>query len=321
MILVVSSEKDEHATRVLAELRGLGEDAVLLDLSAFPQQTSLTLGYGSAGNSGAVAGWEALLANGHGSPKALHRAKAAWWRRPQTFEPHPEIVDPDHRSFVFAESQEAFQGLWQALDVFWINHPRRDEQAHRKVHQLRLAQKLGLPIPETCITSDPQAARRFLDRRGPDNTIFKAFSATYRHWRETRLLRREELEALEKVRYAPVIFQEYIDAAYDLRVTVVGEEMFPSAIYSQETSYKVDFRMDFASARCEAAELPEATRRGLRQLMDELGLVYGAIDLRVRPDGEHVFLEINPAGQWLFLEQRTGQPITATLTRELASAG
>jgi len=75
--------------------------------------------------------------------------------------------------------------------------------------------------------------------------------------------------------------------------------------------------MDIAHARIEAVCLPPAVEAQLRQLMARLGLVYGAIDMRLTPDDRYVFLEINPAGQWLFVEQRSMQPITATLAAML----
>ncbi len=242
-----------------------------------------------------------------------------WWRRPQGFAIHPEVADPDHYAFAQAESTEAFTGLWLAAPVFWINHPTRDSEAGRKAYQLRLASEIGLEIPETLITSNAADVCAFIQRQGPERTVYKAFSATASHWRETRLLKPEEMALLDNVRFAPVIFQEYVPADVDLRVTVVGEDVFPAAIHSQQTAYKHDFRMDMATARVEACTLPESVQRMLLELMRRLGLVYGAIDMRRTPEGRHVFLEINPAGQWLFVEDRTGQPITEALCSVIAA--
>ncbi|MBI3370069.1 MAG: alpha-L-glutamate ligase, partial [Burkholderiales bacterium] len=98
---------------------------------------------------------------------------------------------------------------------------------------------------------------------------------------------------------------------------VVGDKVFPAAIHSQSTAYKVDFRMDIGQARIEPAELPADVQEKLFALMKRLGLVYGAIDMRRRPDGSHVFLEVNPAGQWLFVERASGQPITQAMAELL----
>jgi len=124
------------------------------------------------------------------------------------------------------------------------------------------------------------------------------------------LLKSEEIELIDSVKYAPVIFQEYISAAADLRITMVGKDIFAAAINSQETHYKVDFRMAMDVAEMKSFELPENLQSLLHKYMRRLGLVYGAIDMRLTEDGEFVFLEINPSGQWLFVEQRTGMPIT-----------
>jgi glutathione synthase/RimK-type ligase-like ATP-grasp enzyme len=94
---------------------------------------------------------------------------------------------------------------------------------------------------------------------------------------------------------------------------VVGERLFATAITPPPGGYEIDYRMDLVGARFEPAELGGETERGIRVLMRELGLVYGAIDLRRTPGGAEVFLEINPAGEWRFIEERTGQPITAAV--------
>ena len=158
-----------------------------------------------------------------------------------------------------------------------------------------------------------------MDARGYRGVVYKAFSAMETEWRETRILRQEELALLDHARDAPVIFQEYIEALYDLRVTIVGEEVFSAAIHSQQTAYAVDFRMDMENAAIEAMLLPAEVEDAIRSLVDRLGLVYGAIDMRRTPDDQYVFLEINPAGQWLFVEQKTGQPIAAALAELLVA--
>ena len=145
------------------------------------------------------------------------------------------------------------------------------------------------------------------------DVIYKAFSGTEEEWRETRRLKDDEVSLIDNVKYAPVIFQEYIPGGIDLRITVIGERFFTGAIYSENTSYNVDFRMVMDEARMEPFELPPEVRSGLLRLMEQLGLHYGAIDMRLAPDGEFVFLEINPSGQWLFVEYGTGLPITDAL--------
>ena len=311
-VLILALSDDEHAGAVAREIDCLGGEAEIVDLSAFPQQLLLSMRYDCCGG-------RTFALDLPSGRRDVCDFGSVWWRRPQVPLVSSDITRPAHRLFAVNEAQEALYGLWHTLDAFWVNDPTRDLVAHRKPFQLLMAQDVGLRIPVTLITNDPAEARSFVDARGYRGVVYKAFSATETEWRETRLLRREELPLLDHVRYAPVIFQEYIEALYDLRVTVVGDEVLAAAIHSQETAYSVDFRMDIENAEVEAVSLPSEVEGAVRSLMARLGLVYGAIDMRRTPDDRYVFLEINPAGQWLFVEQRSGQPIASALAELLVT--
>lgn len=309
MILIISTPRDEHAMAVQVELTRLGARSHLLDLSGFPQRLGLSMRYDSNGGSFAFGCDESSL--------DLEDCGAIWWRRPQSPDISPNIPRTSHRQFAFNESVEALQGLWHALQPFWINDPAKDHVAQRKAYQLRVAQDVGLTVPVTLITNCSAAAKEFVSRHGRNRVIYKSFSALEHEWRETRLLAENEVQLLDNVQYAPVIFQEYVEATVDLRVTVVGEQIFAAAIHSQDTSYKVDCRIDISNARIEAVDLPGEVQDRLHALMKELGLVYGAIDMRRTPDGRYIFLEINPSGQWLFIEHYSKQPITQAMAQKL----
>jgi glutathione synthase/RimK-type ligase-like ATP-grasp enzyme len=306
VILVVSHPGDPHATHVIDVLRAGGHEVLLLDLSALPGRAALTIDYADPRRPALE------YRPADGPPVDLRNVHAVWWRRPQVADVSG-VIDFDTRMFTANEWNEAINGLWLLLEVPWCNPPGPDEIAGRKAWQLRVASEIGLTVPRTLITSDPIAARTFIEGRGDGRTIFKTFSATHQVWRETRLVREAEMEMLDAVRVAPVIFQEYIEAEADLRVTVVGDRIFPAAIDARATDYPVDFRMSLGQASTTATDLPADVVARLRALMDRLGLVYGAIDLRRTPAGDHVFLEVNTAGEFLFIEQRTGQPITQAL--------
>jgi glutathione synthase/RimK-type ligase-like ATP-grasp enzyme len=309
-ILIIAQEQDAHARAVAEQIRSLETEVVIADLSRFPQQSQLNIHYGCCGE-------RSFALTFDGRTHDLRDFGSIWWRRPQHPQVSDELSDGTHRLFATNECAEALAGLWHAVDAFWVNDPAKDHVAHRKVTQLRVAQQCGFRLPDTLITNDPAQARIFIDRRGYSEVIYKAFSALEDAWRETRLLKPNEIALLDHVKYAPVIFQEYIEAVYDVRITMVGTSIFAAAIHSQQTSYPVDFRMDMGTAAIEPVELPVDLENRLHHFMRQLGLQYGAVDMRLRPDGEHVFLEINPAGQWLFVEQATRQPIAATLARLL----
>ncbi len=312
MIAVVSYPDDPHAQAVMSHLRDAGAPAVLLDLADLPERATLTMRYENGGR-------PRLEYRREGEPTLdLQSVRTVWWRRPRVPEP-ASITDPEALLFAANEWQEAINGLWQLLDARWVNHPIRDEVAARKALQLRVAAEVGLTVPRTLVTSDPDEARTFIDGRGDAATVFKTFSCTHEIWRETRLIRADELPLLDTVRLAPVIFQEYVPAGVDLRITIVGGRLFAAAIHSQETDYEVDFRMSLGQAEVEATTLPAEVEEGLLALMGRLGLLYGAVDMRRTPTGEYVFFEVNTAGEFLFVEELTGQPIARNLAELLAS--
>jgi MvdD pre-ATP grasp domain/RimK-like ATP-grasp domain len=310
VILAISHAADLHATEVLRRLAATGASAVLFDTAQIPREARVVL------EPAVLTGWTASV-NTNGANLDLNAVRSVWWRRPQPFTFDPAMSNRDDLNFAHAETHAALMGLWSCLDATWLNDPDRDQRAGRKAWQLKVATDVGLRVPRTCVTNDPARARAFVEQEGERGTIYKAFSGTERTWRETRILRQGEGALLGSVRFAPVIFQEYIAAAFDLRITIVGSAIFAAAIHSQATSYPVDFRMAMHEAVVEAHALPDAVSQGLLRLMARLGLVYGAIDMRLTPDGEYVFLEVNPAGQWLFVEQRTGQPIAQAVADQL----
>ncbi|MBA2706698.1 MAG: alpha-L-glutamate ligase [Gemmatimonadaceae bacterium] len=309
MILIISSLNDGHAVEVSNRLGNLGAEHRLLDLSRFPQKADLGIEFGAGG--------KFLEIVDGGDTIDLSRCGVVWWRRPQPFALHDEITATLDRNFAYTEWQAALSGLWLSLDAFWMNHPTREDEASRKVHQLHLAREIGLRIPDTCVTSSPSRAAHFIEKFGGGNVIYKAFSGTEEEWRETRRLKDSEVALIDSVRFAPVIFQEYIPGGVDLRITVIGDQFFTGAIYSEDTSYNVDFRMVMDEVRMESFDLPGEIKFRLLELMGRLGLCYGAIDMRLDPEGEFVFLEINPSGQWLFVEYGTGLPISDALARFL----
>lgn len=311
MILILSNEADIHASLVRDVIRERGAPVEILDTSDFPVRTRMVLEPG--GTPGR------RLMHTPGGTIDLSQVRAVWWRRPQPYGLHENLTDPVMEKFTLHEIDEAIEGLYLTLNAEWMNIPAKDACAARKIWQLDVARDVGLVTPRTLITNDPDAARAFAKAEGVTRTIYKPFQGIEEAWRETRLLKPEEMEQMDAVKYAPVIFQECIEAEADLRVTVVGDQIFPAAIDSTSAEYKVDFRME-KNMRITPTTLRPETEAGIRALMHRMGLTYGAIDFRRRPNGEDVFLEINPAGQWLFVEDATQQPITEAIADWLISA-
>lgn len=305
MILIIAPPGDDHAREVITRWPSAVQRPLVLDTARYPLALPVRHRFGGG------AGPSATLAV-DGREVDLAAIGAVWWRRPGAFTLDPEL-DADVRTFAYSECTEAISGLWASLDARWINPVAADEAAHHKPYNLAVAARTGLKVPRTLMTNDPAAARDFVEEVGLGQVVHKTFLATKEHWRETRLLREEELALLDHLRHAPAIFQERIAAVADVRVTVVGDEIFATEITTAPGTYELDYRMALGAAQVRATSVSEETERLLRVFMRELGLVYGAIDLLRCRDGAEVFLEINPAGEWLFAERRTGQAISAAM--------
>jgi glutathione synthase/RimK-type ligase-like ATP-grasp enzyme len=134
------------------------------------------------------------------------------------------------------------------------------------------------------------------------------------------LVRRRDLKDLHTLRWSPVILQEYVPKHVELRVTVVGSEIFPAEIESQASSRSRDDwrRYDLARTPYRRHTLPADVAERLHAVVRAFGLCYGAIDLVLTPDGRYVFLEINGNGQWLWIEELTQMPIADAIASLLA---
>ena len=312
MIGVVSHEDDLHAQHVRGLLDSRGIEHVLIDTGALPGRAAVT----STQEAGR---WSATWDDPATGTVVATDLRVMWWRRPQPFTVPGEVSDPQDRHFALGECAAFVAGLWTCLDAVWVNDPDRDEAASRKMSQLKLAAALGFTVPATCMTSDPARAREFIaaQHAAGAGVVFKPFSGTEATWRETRPVREEDLALLAGLRHAPVIFQEYVPGGVDIRATVVGDQVFAASTRAARDGYEYDFRLD-GDAAWYPYILPDGVRSGLLRMCRRMGIWYGAADLRLAPGGEHVFLEINPAGQWLFTELPTGLPISAALADLLA---
>ncbi|NQX26479.1 alpha-L-glutamate ligase [Microbacteriaceae bacterium VKM Ac-2854] len=313
MILVVSYPEEDHTAAVVDLLRADGHEVELLDAAQLPTTDSIELEYG-------VDGCAHRLRIGTDGPDRvvdLDAARAGWWRRIRALAPHPSITDPAAAGFAVGETVEVFEGLIGSLNLDWINDPVRDREAHHKPLQWTVAHGLGFDLPRTLVTSSPERARDFVAELGVGQVIAKPFLERVDAWRETRILDHNDVERLDQVRLAPTLLQEYVPGV-DLRVTVVGHHVYATEIDASATSYPADMRMVLGEAEVHPVLLPEALVTRIRALLSRLGLVYGAVDLRRTPDGGYRFFEVNPAGLWLFAQQRSGWPITEAVAGELA---
>ncbi len=202
----------------------------------------------------------------------------------------------------------------------WVNHPSANARAAYKPHQLAAATRCGLTVPRTLITNDPQVARRFA-ASCPDGAVYKTLDGApavdgWTHF--TTPVTADQIT--DGVAATAHLFQERVPKAFEVRLTVVGEEFFAARIDAHSDITRQDWRRDYDALTFAPIQTPTQVRANVARLMAQLDLHYGALDLIVTPDGEWVFLEVNPNGQFGFAEQRAGLPIASAIADHLMDA-
>ncbi|MGW6194820.1 ATP-grasp ribosomal peptide maturase [Kribbella sp. NPDC055110] len=307
-VLVLTGRDDLTADAVIDELTRRDASVVRYDTSDFPQSSRIAATLGAQG-------WEGHLTADRSVDLAV--VSAVWWRRPAEFSV-PTAWPDEARAFAVSEARVGVLGVLGSLPVRWINHPAKDSAANYKPVQLAVAARAGLDVPRTVITSDPDHARDFI---GPGETIYKGLSggvltAERRHrYLPTTVLRADEIDA--SVTGTAHLFQERVPKRCEVRLTVIGQRMFPVAIHAESAAARLDWRTDYPSLTYGPIELPVQVEKGVRLLMDELGLYFGALDFAVTPDGRWVFFEVNPNGQWHWLAVKAGVPMIEAIADAL----
>lgn len=318
VLVITHANDDDHTKTVLEHLDGLDQRYCRFDTEKFPIETSLTLSLSSK-----------LLRVVDGEEIDLTLAKSVWYRRPVS----PLILRQDlgdgYKKFIGHESRAALWSLYTTLDSFWVNPPVMGSKIlqSNKLLQLKDALAVGIRVPETLITNNPNRLLAFCREKGGviackllhGDWFVQGENPATLFVMTQKITTSQIIESIDDIALAPVLAQEYVEKKFELRVTIVGEKIFTCAIYSQESELsKTDWRnYDFENVKHEPYQLPHATEEKLLSLMRVWGLQYGAIDMIVTPSGDFVFLEINPGGQWLWIEQLTEMSISKALAELL----
>ncbi len=323
-LIITSSTDGAHVEAVQKELDARSHRTLRVDTDRFGLDWTLTI---EQSPQKCIASIHTATEEWSLTPDTI---ASIWLRKPLLADFEKQLtLSTQAAQFASDEWTATLNGLYQVLSaqgIFWVSDPAHIASASHKPFQLMLARELGWNIPRTVITSDPDRARRFWhEMRG--HIIAKPIG---RGWiRDTddhdrfHFIMTNEVPSprdMEQVRVSPVIFQENIPKDYEVRVTVVGQAVWSAKIESQKSERaRVDWRRyDLAHTPHSPTRLPDDVERRCVALVQRCGLQYGAIDLIRTPDGEYVFLEINPVGQYLWIETLTGMPISASIARLLA---
>ena len=313
--LLITDQFEPTADLLLAELRQRNVPCVRWNLDRFPAGSSLTFRACDA-RFGAE-----IISDGR---KVEVESVGSIWCRGFRASGLPDHLDAAERKFAEREAQRALDGLMTTATALWINHPQRQVLANSKPAQIFAAIQAGFEVPPTLISNDPQEVRQFIAESNGD-IVYKALSQALNLERGkalfTGLVGRTELAKLDLIQLSPGIFQKFVQKSYEVRATVVGSRIFSGRIDSQKSAETmIDWRHKPFDIDEQPIRLPSEIEEKIHALMRAFGLVFGALDFIVTPDGRHVFLEINPAGQYMWVEAATGLPITAALADMLSDA-
>ena len=240
-----------------------------------------------------------------------------WWRRSTASPVIPSSVTDDaHRELIAADCQAALLGaLLDRFSGVWVNEPLATRRAENKLVQLRAAAGCGLRTPRTLVSQDPDAIRAFCKELG-NRVVVKAVRGTHVRPPLTVFLDERLLSEDEAMALAPAMYQEYVPGRQHVRAHVFGDQVYAAALESDA----VDWRPDMTTP-VRPVQLSQAVEARLVDVVHHLGLVMGVIDLKLGEDGEPVWLEVNPQGQFLFIEALGRLPLTAALADLLVSKG
>lgn len=235
-----------------------------------------------------------------------------WYRRPEALR-SPSIPQSPEGKCVLDEWSHAIEGVLAHIPFSrWMNHPAANAAASRKLEQLTSASRFGLRIPDTLVTQCADAAsafaakhdgfivakplgRAYVERPGtdPDSLIF------------TNLVSREDLGDLSDVVACPTLLQQMVRKHSDVRITIVDNAIFAVEMFARDSDghQRCDIRRNnMTDVQYHPIELPNPLAKAIRYLMEHYRLRFAAVDMVRDLDGEWVFLEINPNGQWAWLD-------------------
>jgi glutathione synthase/RimK-type ligase-like ATP-grasp enzyme len=318
-VLILSDPRDAPAKVVQAGLSRYGISAVIFDPATFPSEAQLTARYCDGQ-------WSTQIV-GDGYELSLGDVISVWLRRPGMFRVNPNLTSGARR-FAIQEAQIAIGGLLQTLDCLWVNRLERAVVAECKPLQLKYATAVGFEVPRSLITNDPDAAIAFFEECD-GNVVYKPLSTSYLQTEPggsalniyTSIVEREHLELAGAISATACLFQEHVAKKTELRITLIGDEVFPVQIDSQHApKSSVDWRRGYEHLRYRIYPLPRSVRSRCLELNKCLGLVFSTMDFIITPDDDLIFLEVNPSGEWAWLEVETGLPMTEAMTDLLRCA-
>lgn len=323
MILCLSHTQDYYTIDIVQQtLQEMGHEVYRLNTDQFGQKISF--GYDTRPDH------KSLAFTLHTAERSFSsdEVSAVWYRKLWSIRT-PEELDPQFSAIFHQEYTTMRDLFFDALrHVPWMNPLLQDHWiGGNKALQLEMAAQSGLDIPASLFSNDPQKVRTFFHAacKGQmigklHGTLSRSMSGSSPSFPTTRITE-QELEGLDSLVYCPMIFQELIPKAYELRIIYIDGTFFAGKIdagHSQKSSTDWRFATDI-SLSWQPYTLPETLCRSLGVMMEQMGLLFGAIDMIRHTDGRYLFLEVNPQGEWGMLQRDLGYPIGQIIAQKLVA--
>jgi glutathione synthase/RimK-type ligase-like ATP-grasp enzyme len=308
-VLIITNDHDEHADAVVGELNRRDVPVFRFHPEDFPHACSVSIEIEDGRINGELRNADHRV--------AFDDVCAAWFRRSRNlYDGRISRTSEKLEDYVKSQSSATLVAVCASLETLWVSHPFALRRGEVKALQLALASRAGLKTPQTLISNDPARAAAFVGALGDAECAIKPLMAVgvtdergYRLPLTTTLPRGHSLDG---VALASTMFQPYVDKAFELRCVVIGDRIFAAKMDSQASE---DSRLDWRGGNPdhEVFTLPEHVEASIHRLMDSFELNFASLDMIVTPEGEYVFLELNPNGQWLWLELELGLPLVASM--------
>ncbi|WP_057762124.1 MvdC/MvdD family ATP grasp protein [Cytobacillus praedii] len=317
MILILTDRFDKHADRVIEILRDKNSSYFRFNLDVESLRKTYLHHSGTS--------W--LIENQDGSFNSSE-ITSVWARRPFVELTLEEQNDNSNDFKMWkAEWNKALLGLFLDLNnIPWLNPVRKAYKAENKYLQRKLAKEIGFNVPDLIVSNNKEQILNFSSKH--EKIVLKLMSQEFYQMDDgtfkgiyVNQVSYNELLEFNDTSENPIVLQEYIDKAYEVRYTVVGKEHLVCKIESQNSKKAaIDWRRyDIPNTPHYIMEPPIEIRNRVNSFMTMLELEYGAMDFIVTPNNEWYFLEINCMGQWLWIEDLTGLSISNTIANWLIS--
>ena len=255
----------------------------------------------------------------------IENFRSVWYLKP--YLPSELICYPvvEYREFIKKQFKDSRESLFNLLShKKWLPNPHKMFEFSNKVTQLNLATKCGFDIPNTLVTSNPITAKKFIAEN--DEVIVKQLASNISLFVDktifSNILKHEDVEEIDSLKLAPCIFQEYIEKEFEMRVTYINGKIFAVKIDSQkDKNTRIDWRKKphEKSILIEPCILDIETQNKIYKFMKMSNLNFGCFDFIMATNRKTYFLEINPNGQWYFLDENTRHGIAFEIADYLCS--